>query len=206
MSRFFSKTKYQNSFNIGFQPIRFAPAVGFEPTDWGAKCTYFILYQLNFKVQKNSKHMAVWVKSIGLERNQMRTSYSQIYIHLIWSTKKWEPLINENIESDIYKIFDMKAKKYNSNIIKVGNTLDHIHVLVKISTRTVISEMVREFKGATSYFINQNGGNLYWQDGYGAVSISLLAVDTVRKYVENQKKKHVAKEIIEQLEIIEANE
>jgi putative transposase len=133
----------------------------------------------------------------------MKRSYCHIYLHLIWSTKNWEPLINETMERDIYEIFDAKAKKHNSGIIAIGNTNDHIHVLVRISSRTVISEMIREFKGSTSYFINQNGGSLYWQDGYGVVSVSLSAVDTVKNYVENQKTKHAAKEIVKQLEMVE---
>lgn len=136
----------------------------------------------------------------------MRSSYIKIYIHLIWSTKNREPLISENIEPNIYEIIGMKAKKYNSDLLMIGSTLDHIHVLVKISTRTMISEMVREFKGATSYFINQRGGTLYWQDGYGAISISMSAIDKVKKYILNQKIHHAAKEVIEQLEIFETNE
>jgi hypothetical protein len=33
--------------------------------------------------------------------------------------------------------------------------------------------------------------------------VSLSAVDTVKKYVENQKEKHATKEIVRQLEMIE---
>jgi hypothetical protein len=32
-----------------------------------------------------------------------------------------------------------------------------------------------------------NRGKLYCQDGYGVVSVSLSALDTVKKYAENQK-------------------
>jgi putative transposase len=112
-------------------------------------------------------------------------------------------MINEDMEPDIHEIFKVKAQKHNSEIIAIGNTNDHIHTLVKISTQTVISEMIREFKGSSSYFINQNRGKLYWQDGYGVLSVSLSAVDTVKKYVENQKTHHMARKIMKQLETVE---
>ena len=75
---------------------------------------------------------------------------------------------------------------------------------MRITPTTVIAEMIREFKGSTSYFINQRmGKTLYWQDGYGVLSVSLSVVETVKKYVENQKTKHSLKETVEEFEMIE---
>ena len=86
-------------------------------------------------------------------------------------------------------------------MIEIGNGYDHIYVLIKISVKTVISEIIKEFKGSTSYFINnRNKGTLYWQDGYGVVSVSILAVKTVQKYIQNQKTRHINNETIEDLE------
>jgi len=133
----------------------------------------------------------------------MSHTYSQIYLHIVWSTKNREKLIKEEIEEDIKQIIKTKAKKYNSEVIAIGNTFDHIHVLIKISTKTVISEMIRELKGSTSYFVNNSGrGNLFWQNGYGVLSVSLPAVETVEKYVQNQKNKHLSNDTIEYLEKI----
>ena len=55
----------------------------------------------------------------------MKQSYSRIYLHIIWSTKNWEPLITEKMENDIYELMKVKAKKYNAEIIAKGNTCDH---------------------------------------------------------------------------------
>jgi len=136
----------------------------------------------------------------------MGHTYSQIFLHIVWGTKDRNPLIVEEIEKDIQAIIRTKAKEHNSEVLAIGNTYDHVHVLIKISTKTLISKMVSEFKGCTSYFINHNSKNiLYWQNGYGILSVSMLAIDTVKKYVENQKIKHELKEIIEQLEIVGEN-
>ena len=133
----------------------------------------------------------------------MGHTYSQIYLHIVWGTKNRNGLIVEEIEKDIYAIIHVKAKEHDSEIIAIGNVQDHIHVLVKISTKTQISKMVSGFKGSTAYFINHNSKNrLYWQNGYGILSVSLPAMDTVKRYVENQKNKHKSNETLGELEIL----
>ena len=110
-------------------------------------------------------------------------------------------MINEKVEKKIVDAINEKALQNNCKIIAIGNTEDHIHVLVKISTTTVISNMVKDFKATSSYFVNQRSNeNLYWQDGYGVLSISMAAVDKVKNYIENQKQKHSSNEINEYLE------
>ena len=137
---------------------------------------------------------------------KMGHTYSQIYLHIVWGTKDRNALIVEQIEKDIYAIIHAKAKEHNSEILAIGNVLDHIHVLVKIPTNTLISKMVSEFKGSTSYFINHNSTNsLYWQNGYGILSVSLPAIDTVKRYVENQKNKHKLNKTLDELEILVQN-
>ena len=134
----------------------------------------------------------------------MKRSYCQIYIHLIWTTKNREPWITEPMERDIYELIKLKAHKYESEIIAIGNTYDHIHVLTKVSPKIAIMEMIREFKGSSSYFINNRaGGILYWQDGYGVLSVSPSAVNTVKNYVENQKIRHESKKTLERFEVVE---
>jgi putative transposase len=139
---------------------------------------------------------------IGVIR--MKRSYCQIYIHVIWTIKNRELWIVEPMERDIYELINLKAQKYESEIIAIGNTNEHIHVLIKVSPKILITEMIREFKGSSSYFINNRaGGILYWQDGYGILSVSPSAVNTVKKYVENQKIRHKLKKTIDRFEIIE---
>jgi len=108
------------------------------------------------------------------------------------------------MERDIYELIKLKAHKYESEIIAIGNTYDHIHVLTKVSPKIAIMEMIREFKGSSSYFINNRaGGILYWQDGYGVLSVSPSAVNTVKNYVENQKIRHESKKTLERFEVVE---
>ncbi len=121
----------------------------------------------------------------------MRRSYYELYIHVVWSTKNTLPLITESVEKNIQDIVKAKCRKFDTELIAIGNVEDHIHLLLSINPNIKISELVGEIKGATSYFINrQNSGSLHWQDGYGALSVSKSALKAVKKYIENQKEHH----------------
>ena len=62
--------------------------------------------------------------------------------------------------------------------------------------------MMKEMKAAASYYVNHNLGKvLYWQDGYGALSIGKKSLGKVQDYVENQKTHHAQKTIVQLFEI-----
>jgi putative transposase len=131
----------------------------------------------------------------------MRNSYYGIYLHAIWSTKNKEPMIKKELEESIHKIMYEKAIKYKTSVIAIGNTMDHMHLLLSICPETNIALLIKEMKGASSYNINHNTeGNLYWQDGYGVLSVSQSGIEIVKRYIENQKQHHASSDIIQVLE------
>ena len=132
----------------------------------------------------------------------MSHTYHKLYVHIIWTTKNKEAMINKDIENSISAITKEKCRKFNSTLIAMGNTEDHIHLLFTINPDTKISEIVKEIKGSTSFFVNQKmNQNLFWQNGYGALSVSKSGVDFVKKYIENQKEHHRNKvELVDVLE------
>ena len=131
----------------------------------------------------------------------MSRSKYQIYIHLIWTTKNSEPFILSELEPIIQNIIDEKCRKFNLKILAIGNTMDHIHLLVSINPNIKITEFVAKVKGASSYYINHEMGKLlYWQDGYGCFSIGRSELIQVKSYVLNQKRHHYEKSIRKELE------
>lgn len=121
----------------------------------------------------------------------MNHSYCEVYLHIVWATKNRQEMIKENIEDDIYKILKDKCNKFNVELIAIGNTQNHIHILLAFNPKVKISDIVAEFKGATSYFINHNSREcLHWQNGYGVLSVSKSGLELVKKYIKNQKENH----------------
>lgn len=131
----------------------------------------------------------------------MPRSKYQIYIHLIWATKKREPFITFELEPIIQNIIYEKCRKFNLEVLAIGNTADHIHLLLSVNPNIRITEFVAEAKGTTSYYINHEAGKLfYWQDGYGCFSIGRSELKQVKEYILNQQKHHYEKTIHNDLE------
>lgn len=121
----------------------------------------------------------------------MGQSFYNIYIHLVWRTKKREPCIHTDVEGLIYQVVKDKCHKYGFELMAIGNTPDHIHILLAINPREKLADFIREVKGASAYWVNhQTSHELYWQDGYGCISISKSALENVIRYVKNQKEHH----------------
>lgn len=82
-------------------------------------------------------------------------------------------------------------KNLNSPALKINSVPDHIHILFRLSKNHALSKVLEEIKKSTSKWMKEQGIiNFTWQIGYGAFSVSSSKVDTVIKYIENQKTHH----------------
>jgi REP element-mobilizing transposase RayT len=131
--------------------------------------------------------------------------YAKLFLHFVWSTKNRQPTLTDQIENAVKIIFRSKAKEMNLEIIEAEGAADHIHVLLRSNQHCRPSDIAKHFKGSSSHFVNnvivpKDYDRFYWQDGYGVVSVSSEAVDSVASYVRNQKKRHQQKDIFEALE------
>jgi hypothetical protein len=63
----------------------------------------------------------------------MPNSKCQIFIHLVWATKKREPFILVELESIIQNVFLEKCRKFELEVLAFGNTEDHVHLFLSIN-------------------------------------------------------------------------
>jgi putative transposase len=121
-------------------------------------------------------------------------SFTNIWIHLIFSTKDRFPLITDFFESNLHKHIKNKLiEDFESHVDCINGYNDHIHILMKQSQNFSIKDIVKNIKGESSHWIN--AGNFTrekfaWQIGYAAFSISIYKIVAVRTYIENQKEHH----------------
>ena len=123
----------------------------------------------------------------------MAQSLSKIYLHIIFSTKNRCPWIVEKIQSELYAYMATVLKSWDSPAIIIGGMPDHIHLLLLFSKNYSVSKVIEQAKKRTSKWIKTKGKefeNFYWQNGYGAFSVSQSQLDTVRDYIANQKEHH----------------
>lgn len=125
----------------------------------------------------------------------MSQSLSQLWVHIIFSTKKRYPFLTDvSVREQLYTFMNGTCSKLNCPLIAVGGIEDHVHLLVGLHKNISVAFLVEKLKKTSSKWIKtlaHNGLNkFYWQNGYGAFSVSQSSLDAVKKYVNNQEKHH----------------
>lgn len=123
-----------------------------------------------------------------------QNSYSNVILHIVWSTYNRNPVLNKNIRSDLYSQIAAICTKNNTKILAIGGVEDHIHAMVTISKNVAISDLMREIKTSSAHWLkvfNYSEFNRFeWQNGYGAFTVSLPNVEVVKNYIDNQEEHH----------------
>ena len=140
----------------------------------------------------------------------MGQSLVKNYLHIVFSTKYRQPLIQESIEEELYSYLGGICNNLECHVIKVGGYTDHIHILCMLSKKVPLMKLLEELKSHSSKWIKSKGAaysNFSWQNGYGAFSVNPSQVERVIQYIANQKEHHRKKAFkTEYLEFLEKNE
>ncbi len=123
----------------------------------------------------------------------MGKPFTQIYLHLVWATWDRLPLITSTFENRLYACLREEILRLGCETLALGGIEDHVHVLIQSPPTRCASEIVKQLKGSSSHFVNQEVSPLNgfkWQGYYGAFSVSRGDLTRVEEYVNNQKERH----------------
>ena len=123
----------------------------------------------------------------------MSHTYSSLFFHVVWSTKNRTTAIEKSFQEQLYRYICGIVKRKEGRLLSIGGTSDHIHLLINVSPKYTISDVVCSIKSNSSRFIKQNSDCLSkfaWQEGYGAFSVSVSALEKVSQYICNQESHH----------------
>ena len=121
------------------------------------------------------------------------STYSQIYIHVVFAVRGRRSLISESWEEQLYKYITGIVTQKHHKLISIGGIADHIHILIGLKPAEALSDLVREIKKSSNEFINRNhfvNERFVWQEGYGAFSCCHNQLDTIINYIRTQKDHH----------------
>lgn len=121
-------------------------------------------------------------------------SYTSLWVHLVWSTKNRQPLIHLQLKKPLYDRMREIADEKDFRIDFINGIEDHVHLLVSLKSTQSVCTVVKDLKGITSIWVNQNNlteAYFEWQDGYAAFSVSYSQLNRVRSYIKNQRKHHL---------------
>ena len=115
-------------------------------------------------------------------------------------------MIRPEIEIELFQYLTNLCNLSGCIAIEVGGHKDHVHILCRISKHTSIPKLLEKIKGISSKWIKTRFRELndfYWQDGYGAFSVSASDLDSTISYIRNQRSHHISKSFKEEyLEIL----
>ena len=124
------------------------------------------------------------------------STYSQIYIQIVFAVKHREALITIEWEEELYKYITGIVTNKQQKLLAINRMPNHIHILIGMKPTCCLADLVREIKKSSNTFINEKKFTKHifnWQEGYAAFSYSHSALDNVIAYINNQKAHHKTK-------------
>lgn len=133
----------------------------------------------------------------------MRAPFTQLYVHLVWSTWDRLPMITQAIKEPLMATIVAKCRELRVEPLAVGLMPDHAHLLVRLPSTLAVATLVKEIKGVTSHMVTHTiapDAPFKWQGGYGAFTLAKDDVPVVEVYINNQDRRHDKSGIVEEWE------
>jgi len=99
-------------------------------------------------------------------------------------------LIRPDHQSRLWDYLAGIARNHGMQVMAVGGTQNHIHILVVLPSDIALSDAVRTLKANSSRWMRETDRLFAWQEGYGAFSVSPSQLDKVKQYLANQPAHH----------------
>ena len=138
----------------------------------------------------------------------MADTYTQLYVHAVFAVKYRQAILNPEWDQRLRLYIIAIVQNNGHKMYCINNMPDHLHMLIGLSPRQSLSDLMRLVKGDSSEWINKNQltkKKFRWQNGFSAFSVSKSVLSRVAFYIENQQKHHQRKNFIaEQKMMIES--
>lgn len=123
----------------------------------------------------------------------MPQSLAQILVHVVFSTKNREPVLDDSIHVELHAYLGGIVKNLNGALLSAGSVADHIHLLISHPRTCSPADLIQEIKTGSSKWLKTRGpryASFYWQNGYSIFSVSASHRLAVEAYIENQPEHH----------------
>ena len=112
-------------------------------------------------------------------------------VHIVFSTKNRDSLINDGIASALHAYLAGTARKLDCECFRVGGVADHVHLAMRLATTRTAAKVVSEIKTGSSIWMKEHGIRQFaWQRGYALFSVGPADVGALLRYIDAQKAHH----------------
>jgi len=120
----------------------------------------------------------------------MAHSFVSSVFHIVFSTKQRMQLIRPDHQSRLWNYLAGIARNHGMQVLAVGGTENHVHMLVVLPSDMALSDAVRTLKANSSRWMRETDRFFAWQEGYGAFSVSPSQRERAKQYIANQLAHH----------------
>jgi len=123
----------------------------------------------------------------------MANTYTQIYLHLVFSPMGHENVIPAKHKEELQKYTTGIIQNRKHKLLAINYMSDHVHIFIGYQPSQALPDLLRDIKANTSKFINENKwlpGRFQWQEGYGAFSYGHSQINDVIQYINTQEEHH----------------
>ena len=140
----------------------------------------------------------------------MPKSYTRLLYHLIFSTRDRRPLITPVRRPRLYEYVGGIIRGFGGSMLSIGGIEDHLHIFTRLRPDKALSEVLCSLKANSSGWMHEvfpDARDFYWQNGYGAFTVSTSQIEVVSNYIANQEQHHKKRSFREEfIEILRVNE
>lgn len=123
----------------------------------------------------------------------MPGTYSQLLLHVVFSTKHRQPWITAEIAGKLYPYLGGIVRGEKGVLYDIGGVEDHVHLYLRWRPDGSVSDLMREIKAKSSKWVHDSFpelGEFAWQEGYAVFSVSKSQEAAVKAYIANQHEHH----------------
>ncbi len=132
----------------------------------------------------------------------MPGTYSQLLLHVVFSTKGRTPWISSEVAERLYPYIGGIVRAEKGVLYDIGGVEDHVHLYLRWRPDGSISDLMRAVKARSSRWVHETFPNrtaFAWQEGYGVFSVSKSQEDAVKKYIACQAEHHTKEDFESEL-------
>ena len=121
-------------------------------------------------------------------------SKHRLMYHLVWIPKYRKRILTNKLKVRVEELIRECADVNKWEVHELNVQVDHVHLLLQISTNVSLGKVVQIIKGGSSKVIRKEfpelkeflWGDSFWADGYFAETVGQLNEDRIREYIKNQ--------------------
>lgn len=120
-------------------------------------------------------------------------SLCKLIYHCVFSTKDRHQFLKPDIRERVYGYIRGIVRELDGQLIAIGGTNDHVHLLVELPGTLAIADAMRLVKTNSSKWVHETlptQSEFAWQTGYAAFTVSESAKQPVIEYIQKQTEHH----------------